>query len=476
MDPRIDGLTAAQHDRATGAIVGMAVGNALGNGYAFDPRTAPESIVMRAGGLGPYNAGEWADDMAMSLPLLDLLAAGRDLNSEAAQDEVAAAWANWFATAKDVAPIIGKVLSAYEPERGAASLRDKATQIYSPASTPAGNASLMRTTPLTLGFLHDPDGLAAASRAYSALTHASPQAADACVLWNLAQREAVLTGTCDLAAGLPWVPDSRQGSWEQLFIKAEIGLPQDFAFHNGLVTSLVQTVWSAINLVEDDGPEHFEKTLRLVIGAGGDTATAGAVAGGLLGARWGVSAIPLKWRRYVHGWPGITDADLIRAVWQVLAGKPWPAQFGEDTLDVPVFQHPADPGVWLGGATGVRPLPATVDAVVSLCDLGVDQMPLPALPPTAHVRVWLNDSDDPRDNPHLELVAEQATRIIMDLRNEGSNVYVHCMDGRSRTPFIAALYGARVGGAAALEMLGEIQSVAPAAEPNALFRSFLRGA
>ncbi len=431
---------------------------------------------MRAGGLGPYGAGEWADDMAMSLPLLDLLAAGRDLNSETAQDEVAAAWAKWFATAKDVAPIIGKVLSAYDPEQGAASLRNKAREIYSPDASPAGNASLMRTTPLALGFLQDPDGLAAASRAYSALTHGSSQAADACVLWNLAQREAILTGTFDLGAGLPWVPDSRQESWEQLLIKAEIGLPQDFALHNGIVTSLVQTVWSAINLVDDQGPEHFEKTLRLVIGAGGDTATAGAVAGGLLGARWGVSAIPLKWRRYVHGWPGITDADLIRSAWQVLAGQPWPAQFGEDPLAVPVFQHPADPGVWLGGAAGVRPLPAGVDTVVSLCDLGVDQMPLPTPAPTAHIRVWLNDSEDPQDNLNLALVAEQATRVIMDLRNEGSNVYVHCLDGRSRTAFIAALYGARVGRASALEMLGEIQSVAPAAQPNALFRSYLRGA
>lgn len=475
MNPIVDGLTAAQQDRATGAIVGMAVGNALGNGYAFEPRPAPGRVKMRVGGLGPYGAGEWADDMDMALPLLEVLAQGVDIATEAGQDAVAQRWAQWFATAKDVAPVVAKVLSAYDPALGAESLRRVATQHQGPdAASPAGNASLMRTTPLTLGYLHDPDQLAAVSRLYSGLTHANPQAAQACALWNLAQREAILNGRFDLGAGLPWLPEASQSGWDHLITRAEIGLPQDFAIHNGLVTQLIQTVWSAINHVDDGGPEHFEKTLRLVISAGGDTGTAGAIAGGLLGARWGVSTIPLEWRRQVHGWPGIGDIDVVRLAWQVLARQPWPALFGEDPGDVPVFSHPVDPGVFIGGAGGLRPLPAGVDAVMSLHPLGSDQLPVPGVASTSHINVWLIDSDRPDDNPNLGLVVDQAVRMLADLRGEGSTVYVHGLDGRSSAPFIASLYGAHVSRASALEVLGLIQQAAPAVAPNPAFMAYLR--
>lgn len=159
MDPN-HRLTTAAWDRATGAVVGMAVGNALGNGYAFQPRTDPMDVRMRSGGLGPYEAGEWADDTAMAMPLVQALAEGKDLSAGATQDEVAAQWIAWFTTAKDVAPVISDVLSAYDPAQGAESLRRQAAARYAEgsASTP-GNASLMRTTPIALGFLHHPDAL-----------------------------------------------------------------------------------------------------------------------------------------------------------------------------------------------------------------------------------------------------------------------------------------------------------------------------
>ncbi|MYS43040.1 hydrolase, partial [Streptomyces sp. SID5998] len=43
-----------------------------------------------------------------------------------------------------------------------------------------------------------------------------------------------------------------------------------------------------------------------------DTDTVAAIAGALLGARWGCSGIPLAWQRAVHGWPGLTGPDLVR--------------------------------------------------------------------------------------------------------------------------------------------------------------------
>ena len=47
-----------------------------------------------------------------------------------------------------------------------------------------------------------------------------------------------------------------------------------------------------------------------------DMDTVAAIAGALLGARWGASAIPEEWQRIVHGWPHHRAPDLIRLALQ----------------------------------------------------------------------------------------------------------------------------------------------------------------
>ena len=56
---------------------------------------------------------------------------------------------------------------------------------------------------------------------------------------------------------------------------------------------------------------HLQRALEVAVRAGGDTDTTAAIAGGLLGARWGASAVPARWRRLLHGWPGLRAKDLI---------------------------------------------------------------------------------------------------------------------------------------------------------------------
>ena len=46
---------------------------------------------------------------------------------------------------------------------------------------------------------------------------------------------------------------------------------------------------------------HLADALRLASRSGGDTDTVAAIAGSLLGARWGASAVPLSWRQVLHG-------------------------------------------------------------------------------------------------------------------------------------------------------------------------------
>jgi hypothetical protein len=63
---------------------------------------------------------------------------------------------------------------------------------------------------------------------------------------------------------------------------------------------VLQAAWSAISLA-----------LEAAVRAGADTDTVAAIAGALLGARWGCSTIPPEWQQVVHGWPGMTGADLV---------------------------------------------------------------------------------------------------------------------------------------------------------------------
>ena len=51
--------------------------------------------------------------------------------------------------------------------------------------------------------------------------------------------------------------------------------------------------------------------LATAVGIGMDTDTVAAIAGALLGARWGAAAVPGEWRRICHGYPGLTADELV---------------------------------------------------------------------------------------------------------------------------------------------------------------------
>lgn len=347
-----------------------------------------------------------------------------------------------------------------------------ATAHFEAGSGAAGNGSLMRTTPLVLGYLDDPAGLAEVARVYSHLTHGDPDAADACVLWNLAQRHAILQATFDVTVGLEFLPADRRGVWEQRIAVAEAGEPRDFTAKNGWSVGALQCAWSAIVNAVADGPGHFEAALRLAVAAGHDTDTVAAIAGGLLGARWGVSAIPLQWRRRIFGWPGLRGQDLVRTSQEVLDGQPWPARFNEGLAAMPApIRLPQDPGVWLGDIFGLADLPADVTAVVSLCRLGTEQVPR-GIAMDKQIEVWLIDSTD--ENPHLGHVVDQTVDLVQHLRDQGEVVYLHCVQARSRTPLIAAAYAARRTGEPGPHALEQVAAVLPQAHPNPAFLRYLQ--
>jgi ADP-ribosyl-[dinitrogen reductase] hydrolase len=302
-------------DRAVGAVLGSAAGDALGAGYEFQPPVPePTLIRMKGGGMFNWAPGEWTDDTSMAVPILRALARGGCFGDEAVLDSLVAAWADWARTAPDVGIQTRSVLTRLEA-RSASAARAAARLEHDQSGRSAGNGSLMRTTPLVLGYLDDEAALVTAARAVSDLTHFEADAGDGCVLWCLAIRHAIVHGVLDVRRGLDFLPEDRRALWADRLAAAEAGVPVDFTATNGWVVSALQAAYAAVLRTDS-----LEDALVAAVRSGNDTDTVAAIAGGLAGAVHGASALPTQWRELLHGWPGLRADDLLALSSQALRG------------------------------------------------------------------------------------------------------------------------------------------------------------
>ena len=478
-------LTSAQRDRAAGVLLATAAGDALGAGYEFNaPMPADRPVGMIGGGLGPFAPGEWTDDTSMAIAIAEITAAGADLRSERALDRIVDRWCGWARTAKDVGVQTSAVLSAAaSADHPARAARRESEEFYHRRpDRGAGNGALMRTAPVALAYLHDGDALAEAARTISQLTHFDPDAGDACVLWCAAIRHAVLTGEFDVRIGLGHIDSARRDLWAGRLDEAEQRRPSEFADNNGWVVAALQAAWSAITTtpVPADDPaadtfrvDHLRLALENAVRGGGDTDTVAAIAGGLLGARYGASAVPADWRIDLKGWPGL-NARLLVDMAETIVGAPKPsgrhraAEYDRPRLPV---RHPHDDGVWLGGVVALRNpptgvnLPPDVDVAISLCR--VDDSEIPG--GITHLDLRIDDKI-----PHLAFAVLNAVRAVEQARVDGQTVYLHCEHAVDRTPAVAALYGARCQGIPVEQALTDVVEVLPGAEVPAALRSTLQ--
>jgi ADP-ribosyl-[dinitrogen reductase] hydrolase len=269
-------------DRARGALLGLAAGDALGAAIEW---LHPDQVTRRYGGplrdmvaSSTWQRGEWTDDTTMALALADSMVdqGGYD------EQDVFARYALWARSRpKDIGVTINRALSrARNPDeaRAAAELWHTESGGHS-----AGNGSLMRTAPIALRYLRDPSLLDRYSRLDSSLTHHDPLAAEACVWLNMT--------LAALVAGR-----GRPQSVSYVAQAAELAIADRGPLADEAQTSMGFVLTALrIGFAAAFGHDDFEQAVVFAANLGGDADTNAAVTGALAGARFGASTIPERW-------------------------------------------------------------------------------------------------------------------------------------------------------------------------------------
>jgi len=262
-------------DRAVGAYLGLAIGDALGATVEF---MTPREIAQRhgvhkdivGGGWLKLRAGMVTDDTTMSLALGEAILAH---DGEVVPEACAQAFDGWMrAKPVDIGNTVRRNLIAW---------RRTGTPEAPESEHDAGNGAAMRLLPVALAtYGKSPAVIAAANRAQAHVTHNNPLSDAACD---------ALIGI--VHAGLEGCPHAAGAAVQTLLNRYPIFSPPERIVENpsGYIVDTLHAVMQALH--QDD----FEAALIDVVNRGGDADTTGAILGMLMGARVGASGIPARW-------------------------------------------------------------------------------------------------------------------------------------------------------------------------------------
>ena len=278
---------AAIHDRGIGAMLGLAIGDAVGTTIEFCRRDSRPRLTDMVGG-GPFSLepGQWTDDTAMALALADSLLRDAELDP----NDLMARFLNWWqqgtysctGTCFDIGVTTSQALKRY---------RDSGDPFAGdPSPHSAGNGSLMRLAPVALAHWRKPHVAAVVASKQSRTTHAAPQALAACAGYAKllamaiggASAEEVLAPNAVGTTGEPIIDAIFAGSWRS---KSR----HEIRSSGYVAHSLEAALWC----VGRSGT--FKEAILLAANLGDDSDTTAAITGQLAGALWGANNIPADW-------------------------------------------------------------------------------------------------------------------------------------------------------------------------------------
>ncbi|CAM3109933.1 ADP-ribosylarginine hydrolase Tri1 [Methylobacterium mesophilicum] len=278
-------MSEAIRDRAIGAFIGLAVGDAIGTTLEFEARDAKPPVDNMVGG-GPFNLkpGQWTDDTAMALSLADSLIACDGLD----EHDLMERFCRWYESGENSST--GACFDIGITTRQALEqFRRTGDPIAGPTDArTGGNGSIMRLAPVALRYWNDPERLRDVSRRQSYVTHGADEPVDAC--------EALATVLASLIEGKPLrdVLSASHGPFcfgvQAIMDGSYRGKPRSAIRSSGYV---IHTVESALWCVSET--TTFRDAVLLAVNLGDDADTVGAVTGQIAGSAYGLSGIPQEW-------------------------------------------------------------------------------------------------------------------------------------------------------------------------------------
>lgn len=300
--------TLPREDAALGAVLGALVGDAAGAVLEFFGREITEADVAHAltmPGMGTWEVapGQVTDDGELTMCLLRAVAEAPDAPREAA----AIRYAAWVASGPfDIGATTSASLGCLrrEPWTTRAKENGVARTIEAAAAERCmeskANGSLMRITPLAVWAAgRDPERALRAAAEDATLSHPNPSCVDAARAYVLAIAALITTGGDAgraLEAASSW---TRAHACEEVrgwLAEALAGEGPAYSPMDGFVR--IGFTHAFRHLARGT---RYEDAIAETLLGGGDTDTNACIVGGLLGARWGASAIPAAWREAVLG-------------------------------------------------------------------------------------------------------------------------------------------------------------------------------
>jgi ADP-ribosyl-[dinitrogen reductase] hydrolase len=274
-------------ERYRGALLGLAIGDALGTTLEFCTRDQqPLHTEMLGGGAFGVAPGEWTDDTAMALCLAESLIACQGFDPHDQMKRYVRWWQQGEMSCQGRCIDIGNAtlasLMRYQT-------RPETPYAGSEHASHSGNGGIMRLAPAVMvaGSLEQAVSLAVHS---SRTTHASPDCLDAAalmgsLLWRLLQGERLH----DVLAE-PLRQNYQGAAIHRIVEGCFKEMPRLAVSSSGYVINTLEAAfwccWQAGSL---------EEALILAANLGDDADTVAAVTGQLAGAAFGASGIPDRW-------------------------------------------------------------------------------------------------------------------------------------------------------------------------------------
>jgi len=276
--------------RAQGVLLGQVIGDSLGSRVEMKPaaeigQAFPHGVRDLADG-GVYHtiAGQPTDDSEMALALARAIVREGGYDAEKVLD----AYRAWLTSRP--------VDVGLTTERGLIGLNTTESE---------SNGSLMRVSPIGVWAAGDPALAARTARDDSMLTHKGPACVEACSAYCAAIAAGVAGASRDEMIEVA-LAHAKGPAHEAVKRAAKGTPPADYFTHQGWVLVALQNAFWCLQHL------GFEEALVRTVGHGGDTDTNAAIAGALLGALHGRSAIPERWILPVLACRPLAEAGALR--------------------------------------------------------------------------------------------------------------------------------------------------------------------